>query len=124
MLANPASKTVQQAERAKFWAQFQETWQQVRQGPWVCNSHWAASKGPATFVWRSTRHVDHPKCAAFLLHTSSNCNILQMARPTDNALLTQMMSTCCCCCCVLHTGAPDPECGQSAWLTQLWHQLD
>eukprot|EP00879_Flechtneria_rotunda_P005892 GHRR01006198.1.p1 GENE.GHRR01006198.1~~GHRR01006198.1.p1 ORF type:complete len:616 (+),score=203.76 GHRR01006198.1:1123-2970(+) len=29
-MANPA-KTTQQAERAKFWAQFQETWQQVRQ---------------------------------------------------------------------------------------------
>lgn len=30
MLANPTGKTPQQAERAKFWAQFQETWQQVR----------------------------------------------------------------------------------------------
>lgn len=29
MLANPAGKSTQQAERAKFWAQFQETWQQV-----------------------------------------------------------------------------------------------
>jgi hypothetical protein len=30
MAANPA-RSLQQAERAKFWAQFQETWQQVRQ---------------------------------------------------------------------------------------------
>lgn len=29
MMANPAGKGAQQAERAKFWAQFQETWQQV-----------------------------------------------------------------------------------------------
>jgi hypothetical protein len=29
MMANPAGKSAQQAERAKFWAQFQETWQQV-----------------------------------------------------------------------------------------------
>lgn len=34
MLANPAGKSSQQAERAKFWAQFQETWQQVRMGTW------------------------------------------------------------------------------------------
>lgn len=30
MLANPTAKSVQQAERARFWAQFSETWSQVR----------------------------------------------------------------------------------------------
>lgn len=36
MLANPAGKSTQQAERAKFWAQFQETWQQVRAVEQAC----------------------------------------------------------------------------------------
>lgn len=45
MLANPAGKSTQQAERAKFWAQFQETWQQVRQTQNVDNEPGSPSSG-------------------------------------------------------------------------------
>jgi hypothetical protein len=32
-MSNNPGKSSQQAERAKFWAQFQDTWQQVRVSP-------------------------------------------------------------------------------------------